>query len=302
MVHVSAGVDAAIAALAARQYGVVTLGQILRLGLTDSAVRRRVGRGKLHRIHRGVYLVGHEVPPPLAREQGALLECGDDSFLSYRTAGSLYAVLEYDGPVEVTTRRHRGRPKGVIVHTSRRLERRDTTVRDGLRVTTVARTLLDCAEVLGARELERAVETAFAKGKVSERQLRALIARTPGRRGGRVLTALLDYRGDDGYTLSLAEDHMRRLQRVARLPRFLVNAKVGPFRVDFLFPDAKVIVEVDSWAHHSGRRSFEDDRRRWDDLQARGYRVVPITWTMLKHEPEATVARIAAALALASHR
>ena len=291
----------AVVALAARQRGIVARWQLLELGMTSGAVDSWVKRGRLHRLYTGVYLLGHPTPAPLAVEHGALLACGDDSWLGYRTAGLLYAVLEeYDGPVEVTTRRHRGRPLGITVHTSRRLEPRDTTFREGLRITTLPRTLLDCAEVLGPHEYERMVESAFAQKRVSERQLRDVIARSPGRRGGKLLTALLDYRGDDGYTLSHAEDAMRTLQRSARLPRFKTNVKIGRYRADFLFPDSKVIVEVDSWAHHGSRRSFEDDRRRWDDLQQMGYRVVPVTWHMLKHEPEATIARIAAAIALAS--
>jgi very-short-patch-repair endonuclease len=294
-------VDIAIAKFASRQKGAITTEQLLALGLSRTAVAYRVRIGRLHRIHRGVYLVGHDVPPPLAYEQAALLACGESSFLSYRTAGRLFDVLEGEGPIEVTVLGDRRVPE-LHIHTSVRLERRDTTRRDGLRVTTIARTLLDCAEVLDAGELERAVESAFAQGRVSERQLRAILARSPGRHGRAQLAALLDYRGDDGYTLSLAEDLMRRLQRAARLPRFKANAKVGPYRVDFLFPNERVIVEVDSWAHHSSRKSFESDRRRWDDLQAMGYRVVAITWTMLRHEPQATVARIAAALALASQR
>ena len=301
MVPIFRAVVDAVLALAARQRGVVARWQLLGLGMTSGAIDSWLKQGRLHRLYTGVYLLGHPTPAPLAIEQGALLACGDDSWLSHRTAGLSYNVLEeYDGPVEVTTRRHRGRPRGVVVHTSRRLEPRDTAVRDGLRITTLPRTLLDCAEVLSAHEYERAVERAFAHKRVSERQLRDVIARSPGRRGGRILAALLDYRGDDGYTLSHAEDLMRALQRRARLPRFKTNVRIGRYRVDFLFPGDKVIVEVDSWAHHGSRRSFEDDRRRWDDLQQMGYRVVPVTWHMLKHEPDATIARIAAAIALAS--
>jgi very-short-patch-repair endonuclease len=294
-------VDVAIAEVASRQKGAVSAEQLLALGLSRTAIAYRVETGRLHRVHRGVYLVGHRVPAPLAYEQAALLACGDDSFLGYRTAGRMFEVLEYDGPVELTVRGDHRVP-GLLIHTTRRLERRDTTVRDGLRVTTLDRTLLDCAEVLDARDYERVVEQAFAQKRVTEAMLRGVIARTPGRRGGRLLSALLDYRGDDGYTLSLAEDHLRRLQRSARLPPFKANVRVGPYLVDFFFPDSGVIVEVDSWAHHSDRHTFERDRRKRQDLQARGYTVIPVTWHQLTKEPEATIARIAAAIALASQR
>jgi very-short-patch-repair endonuclease len=296
-------VDLRIAELAARQKGVVTLAQLVALGLSERAIRWRVRTGKLHRLHRGVYLVGHSVPPPLALEQAALFACGSPSYLTHLTAGHLEGFLEdYDGPIDVTTYRHRGRPSGVRVHTTRRLDRRDTTRRFGLPITTVPRTLLDCAEVLDGRTFERMIEDAFAQKRVTERQLRAVIARSPGRRGGAVLAGLLDYRGDDGYTRSRAEDAMRRLTRRARLPAPKANEKVAGYEVDFYWPDHRVIVEVDSWAHHSSRTAFERDRRKRADLEAAGYPVIPITWRQMTEEPEATAARISAALALASTR
>jgi very-short-patch-repair endonuclease len=186
-----------------------------------------------------------------------------------------------------------------VVHTSRRLERRDTTYRHDLPITTPARTLLDVAESNPAA-VERIVEGAFAAKRVTERQLRDVTRRHPGRRGARNLTALLDYRGDTGFTRSKAEDRMRRLARTAHLPQPLTNAKVEGHEVDFYWPKQRLIVEVDSWKHHSDRRAFERDRAKRADLQARGYVVLPVTWRQLTEQPEATIARIAAALALAS--
>jgi very-short-patch-repair endonuclease len=248
-----------------------------------------------------VYLVGHPVPPPLAPERAALLAAGEPSFLGYRTGAHLFGFLpDYDGPVDVTTYRHRGRPRGVVIHTTRRLERQDTARRFGLPITTVARTILDIAEVLDSGAFERAVEDAFAQKRVTERQLRAVVARTPGRRGGAIVTAFLDYRGDSGFTRSKAEDVMRRLAKRARLPQPKTNQKVSGYEVDFYWPDHKVIVEVDSWKHHADRLAFERDRRKWSALEAAGYKVIPLSWRQLTEEPEATAAQIGAAIALAS--
>jgi very-short-patch-repair endonuclease len=302
VVQIFSAVVAAVVALAARQRGAASRPQLLALGMTSSAITRWTEGGRLHRVHHGVYLLGHPVPAPLAHEQAALLACGDDSCLSHRTAGRVHGLIEWDGPIDVTTRRHRGRPKGVTVHTTRRLESRDTTRRHGLRITTIARTLLDLAECLDDAELERAVESAFAQRRVTEKQLRDLIARSPGRHGAAVLGALLDYRGDDGFTRSRAEDVMRQLTRRARLPQPRANARVGGYEVDFLWPEERVIVEVDSWAHHSSRASFEQDRRKRADLQAADYTVLPVTWRQMTGQPEAMAARIAAALALAARR
>ena len=238
--------------------------------MSSSAIGRWTKGGLLHRVHAGVYSVGHGLLPPLGAEQAALLALGDDSRLSHFTAAWLHGLLpRRDGPVHVTTRRHRGRPNGIVVHTSRRLEMRDTTRRHGLRATTVPRTLIDLAECAGARDLERALETAIAKRLVTAGQLRRLVGRSPGRRGVATLAALLDFRNADGYSRSDAEDHMRRLARRAHLPQPDVNATIEGYEVDFSWRRQRVIVEIDSWTHHSGRDQFEYDRRKAADLQAR---------------------------------
>jgi very-short-patch-repair endonuclease len=300
VVQISYAIARAIADLAQRQYGAIARWQLVALGLPDSGTARWVKQGRLHRVYWGVYLLDHSVAPPLALEQAALLAV-KDSVLSHFTAAWLHGLLpRRDGPVHVTTRRHRGRPDGIRVHTSRRLDRRDTTHRRGLRVTTVARTLIDLAETAPARDLERALETAIARRLTTDRQLRALVQRSRGRRGAAVLRALLDFRGDDGYSRSRAEDAMRALARRARLPQPAVNARVGGYEVDFSWMRQRLIVEIDSWAHHAGRDQFEYDRRKAADLQAAGWTVMRITWRQLTTEPEATAARIAGALALAS--
>jgi very-short-patch-repair endonuclease len=299
-VQILATRDLLVSRLASAQRGVVSRAQLLALGMSNTTISRWVAQGRLHRIHAGVYLLGHSVPAPLALVQAALLACGDFSFISHRTAAWLWGFLDWDGPVDVTTRRHRGRPRGVVVHTTKRLGRGDRARRFGLPITTVARTILDIADVLDSNTFERAVEDAFAQKRVTERQLRSLIARTPGRRGGAIVTAFLDYRGDAGYTRSRAEDLMRRLAKRARLPQPKANDKVHGYEVDFHWPDHRVIVEVDSWKHHAGRLAFERDRRKWAALEAAGYAVIPLSWRQLTEEPEATAAQIGAALALAS--
>jgi len=80
-------------AIAARQHGVVARSQLLAAGVTAQQIRVRLRSGRLHEIHRGVYLVGHAVPPPLAVEQAALLASGDQSVLSHRSAAYLWNLL-----------------------------------------------------------------------------------------------------------------------------------------------------------------------------------------------------------------
>jgi very-short-patch-repair endonuclease/predicted transcriptional regulator of viral defense system len=293
----------AVVALAARQFGVVARRQLLALGMTSGAITAWLDQGRLHRLRRGVYLLGHPVPAPLALEQGALLAAGgDDAVLTHFTAARLDGFIdeEDDAPIHVTTPRHRGRPKGIVVHTSRSLPPRDIKWRDGLPMTTPARTLIDLAEIADARTLERALETAFAMKRVTERQLRAIIKRLRGRKGGKRLAALLDYRGSSGFTRSHAEGRLRALLKGTDLPEATYNAIVEGTEVDVYFAEPRVAVEVDSWRHHSGQAAFTRDRRKWAYLEARGHKVIGVTAWELDHEPHVAIARIATAVALAS--
>jgi very-short-patch-repair endonuclease len=291
-----------VAELASRQHGVVEHSQLIAIGLSRSAIKRWIRQGRLHPLHRGVYLVGHPVPAPLALEQAALLAVGDESVLSHNTAARLHGFLEeQDGAaIHVTTPRHRGRPRNVVTHTSKRLGRGQTSRRLGLPLTTPERTLIDLAEVAGTAVLERAVETAFAKRRVTETQLRRAIARLPGRKGGRRLADFLGYRGGAGFTRSVPEDRLRALLKDTDLPAATFNTIVEGREVDVYFADPRVAVEVDSLLHHDGQRAFTRDRRKWAYLESKGHHVVGVTAWELDHEPHVAIARIATAVALAS--
>ncbi|MFL5892400.1 MAG: type IV toxin-antitoxin system AbiEi family antitoxin domain-containing protein [Solirubrobacterales bacterium] len=90
-----------MAALAGKQHGVVARWQLLDAGITARQIRLRLTSGRLHEIHRGVYLVGHTVRPPLATEQAALLACGKQATLSHRSAANLWDLLPYPAGHEV---------------------------------------------------------------------------------------------------------------------------------------------------------------------------------------------------------
>lgn len=157
--------DRGIARLAARQHGVVTVLQLLAIGLTRKAIRHRVATCRLHPVHRGVYLVGHAVMPPLAAETAAILACGDGTDLSHHSAAALW-ILRPASPAEVfvtVAGRNPGRRPGVHVHRVRCLDPADRTRRHGLPVTTPARTILDLAAVSSMRETERAYGEAWTQ-------------------------------------------------------------------------------------------------------------------------------------------
>jgi predicted transcriptional regulator of viral defense system len=150
--------DVRLAALAKRQHGVVSLGQLLDLGLSLKGIAERVRTGRLHRIHRGVYAVS----PARLRTEGywlaAVLACGPGAVLSHRSAASLWELRAAAAPaidVTVPSRSGRKRRRGIRVHRSSRLTAEEVMTREGIPVTTVARTLLDLADVLPSQALKR---------------------------------------------------------------------------------------------------------------------------------------------------
>jgi predicted transcriptional regulator of viral defense system len=139
--------DAALAALAARQFGVVSRLQLLAAGFSDRAIRRRLEAKRLHRIYAGVYAVGH---PRVCREGrwlAAVLACGEGAVLSHRSAAALWGIRDYDGRIEVTAR-HAHRRGSLLVARRSSLERDEITAHRGIPATTVERTLVDLSAVL----------------------------------------------------------------------------------------------------------------------------------------------------------
>src|SRR4051794_7433115 len=176
--------DLALADLAAQQHGVVSICQLLDLGFGRSAIKSRARTGRLHRIYRGVYAVGHRRVSYLGRCTAAVLASGDGAALSYRAAGQVLG-LRTGSWIEVTVPRGRRGPRGIGIHETRRIP--PTTLVEGIPVTTVGRTLLDLADVLSQTRLEMT----FADAE----RLRVLdladVQPIPGRNGRKRLEAVL---------------------------------------------------------------------------------------------------------------
>ncbi|HEX2160857.1 MAG TPA: type IV toxin-antitoxin system AbiEi family antitoxin domain-containing protein [Thermoleophilaceae bacterium] len=293
--------DIAVAALATAQNGVVSRAQLEAVGLGRGSIARRVANGRLHRLHRGVYAVGHQALPPHARETAALLACGATAVLSHRSAAAAWGLLpKSPGAVDVTVPSRDCRPRaGIRAHTTSDLPSDDVSRLDRLPLTTVARTLVELAGEVETRELERALDEAAARRLATHTEIRSVLRRAKGRSGTRALRDLLDDLDGPRLTRSEAERRLLALLRVARLPLPQTNVRVGCHEVDALWQSQRLVVEVDGYAFHSSRAAFERDRLRDSDLQARGLRVVRITWRQLSDEPEATVARIARVLGAA---
>jgi predicted transcriptional regulator of viral defense system len=284
--------DARIARLAERQHGVVSLTQLKALGLSASGARKRVNAGRLHRVHSGVFAVGHARLDVRGRRMAAVLACGPGAVLSHRTAADALGLLPYAGArIDVTVpRRHPIRVRGITVHRSPGMRAEDCCEWDGIPCTTVARTLLDLADDQPDRRLHTAIEAAERLGIYDGRAVADVIGRANGRPAARRLSSALASYEEPAPTKTELERRALEVFEEAGLPRPCVNSVVEtaeqPFEVDFLWPDRKLIVEADSFEWHRSRASFEEDRRRDQLLRAAGYDVVRVTWRQLWSGPQ----------------
>ncbi len=286
--------DARLAQIAARQHGVVSRAQLLSAGLPATAIDYRVRVGRLQLVHRGVYGVGHCPTSRPARAMAAVLACGSGAVLSHRSAAALWEIdPRWREPLEVTSTHH-PRPRGIRVHRTRSLTATHVTSRLGIPVTTPARTLLDLTHVLDDRALTRAANQAQVLRLVRLDHFAALLASGPGRATAR-LRRLVET--DDAPTRSVFEDAFLAFVERHGLPRPRVNRRVVGHEVDMLWPAERLIVELDGYAYHGHRRSFEHDRERDADLLAAGYRVVRVTWRRLRDRPVPEAARLQSLLA-----
>jgi very-short-patch-repair endonuclease len=236
-----------------------------------------------------VYAVRHRGLGRHARDLAAVLTCGDDAVLSHQSAAGLWGLRPpWGGLVRVLTPGDRRRP-GVVVHRARRLLPRDVTVPDRIPVTTPARTLLDLSGVLGPAHLERAVNEAEVLRLTSRGEIAALLYHSPGRGGA--LSALLR-RDADAPTRSHLEDRFLAFLTGQNLPAPLVNQRIHGYEVDFHWPEANPVVELDGFAFHSTRTPFERDRARDAALQAAGQRVVRVAHPRLAYDTDATAAML----------
>jgi very-short-patch-repair endonuclease len=274
--------DLAAARVAARQHGVVGTDQLHTAGIDKSAITRRTKAGRLHRIHRGVYAVGHAALSPKGRWKAATLACGAGAALSHRTAAELWEMLELsDGPVHVSVPVAGGRAQrdGILIHRQPSLTAAETTLCYGIPVTTPSRTLIDLRTSLSPGEFRRAVRQAEIRGLPID--ARALVP--------------------DG-TASELEQRFLRLCRRGRLPMPEVNVWIGPDRVDFLWRPYRVVVETDGYRYHRGSVAFEEDRARENRLMERGFEVIRFTYRRVVNEPGAVAALVRRRLALAARR
>jgi very-short-patch-repair endonuclease/predicted transcriptional regulator of viral defense system len=283
--------DAVVRDLADHQHGVVARRQLLEAGLTSDMVKNRLERGQLLPLHRGVYAVGHRRLRREGHWLAAVLAVGPGAVLSHRDAAALHGIRPANRPtIDVTTaaRGRRDRP-GITLHRAT-FHTADITILDAIPVTTVARTLVDLATTVPPDHLAKALSEAERLQLLDLDALKATRVRTYGRHGtgDRVLRKALAEHAKLGTTLtrSSLEDRFATLVRRAGLRNPLANLQLHGIEVDALWPEQRLVVELDGYAYHHTRRAFQRDRTKDALLATAGYTVVRFTHDDVVRRPE----------------
>jgi hypothetical protein len=273
------------------------------MGLRQGEIELRVANRRLRVVHPGVYAVGHEALSAHGLWMAAVIAYGD-ALLSYRSAAALWSLRETArSAIDVTVPGcSYGRRPGIHVHRARNLRHEDRVVRDGIPVTSLPRTLLDLADVISPANLEQTLEAADRARLLDLDALRELLEQSPGRRGRRLLYSLIANYTPAPDVKSTLERGFLRFCDEWGIPRPRTNVVVEGFEVDCHWPGSNLVVELDSWSYHRGRRAFEADRERDEVFQVAGHRILRVTHRRLS-AAQATLARdIQALLAAPAHR
>ncbi len=293
--------DREAVALAAGQHGVVARRQLADAGVTETMIRDRMRRGLLVPLHRGVYAVGHR---RLRREgfwMAAVLAVGPEAVLSHRDAAALHDLRPANHErIDVTTPAER-RSRAIRVYGRRQLTPLDVTVVNAIPVTSVARTLVDLADVVGRQQLAKVVGEAERRGLFDLTAVEGARTRTRNRPGcgHAALQSVLDEQRRRGIQLTRSEleDRFLAFVEAAGLPRPRMNERIEGFEVDAVWRAQKVAVELDGWAFHRHRGAFERDRVKANRLTAKGWTVLRYTHQAVVRRPAEVAAELAAMLA-----
>jgi very-short-patch-repair endonuclease len=271
--------------MASRQHGLITRQQLLALGMTSSAIRRRAEKGLLIPEHPGVYRVGHSAQTTEAAYLAAVLAGGDGAVLAGQAAGHLMRLLKSAAPPPELIATTKKRIKGVETKRVRHIDPREATTFNGVPCTTIPRTLVDLAAVLSEDALARAYHEASVMYRVRPEAVEAVLARHPRSKGAAALRRVL--RGETKLTLSKLETGFLELLKENGLALPETNELVGGRYVDCRWPEHKLTVELDSYQYHSTRWAWEQDRKRERQARARGDDFRRYTWGDVFEDPEA---------------
>jgi len=305
--------DVAFLKLASQQGGCVTREQILATGLTVRQLDRRLANREIAPVHVGVYRVAAAPKTTLQELWAAVLAAGPAAAVSRRSAAGEWRVrnvwpgqypevtVPTDWPLDLT---------GVVVHRSDHLTSPDVVQRrDGLRLTSPARTLFDIGAAVGPLVAESAYVDALQRGLVTYRKLVDVYARVGGKgRPGSAAMRMFLLGSSEGVSAIESELELR-FWRVIRdfglpvpTPQFWVVTAGGRFRVDFAYPDLKVALELNGRADHAGPLAQKRDRRRARWLRAAGWAVHDYGWTDVVGQPSQVAAQLLDIIGSATHR
>lgn len=289
----------AVAAITARQFGVISRAQLNECDLSDNAILYRLRTGALRRVHRGVFALNGIVLSQAGRWMAALLACGAGAVLSHRSAAQVWGIGESPPLIDIARLSgSRGGPTGVRMHRPRSLPPTDVTRQLKFPVTTVSRTLVDLAGLKNPSLLADSFSASRRLGLLDPVGCMQCISDAPQRPGVAHLVALIErFEPLGAPSRSELQDRVLNLCLNGGIPRpeSEVPLLTGHV-VDFLWRAEQVILEVDGKAFHRDR--YDEDRDRDLDHSALGYVTVRVTYTMIRDKPDEVVRRLREVLEL----
>jgi hypothetical protein len=280
---------------------VVSIRQLQQLlGYSRAGVKHLVESGRLHRIHHGVYAVGHADLSRRGACLAAVLAVGPGTLLSYRSAGWLWGIWRGSPePVEVTAfvPRHHSPAPGMVRHRARNLVDEDRTMVDGIPVTSVARTLLDLAWKLRGDQLRRVLARAEELELLDLDAIEAVIERNRGHHGAKRLRYALAIYEPPAFTRSEFERRFVDHLVASGLPRPATGWNELGHEVDVYWPERSFGVELDAFETHGTRDAFERDHDRDLDFAIAGIETIRVSERQFRREPDQITARLATLLA-----
>jgi hypothetical protein len=307
--HGKSGSDARarLADLATVQGGVVSLSQLGDEGVSRQLAAERAAAAQLHRVHRGVYAMGHRSVSRQTLLRAALLACGEGAVISHVTAAALWGMFDqWPHLIDVTVPVEAGRKiAGIRPRRCRYPAEDEITAHQGVVCTTPARVLVDLAGIWGSGSLRKVVERTAVLKRLDLVAVDFAIENAKRRRGLRALQATLaPWRTGKDEPPDLRSDFEalafpRLLEMGLPLPECNPKLRFDDevLMVDFLWREQLFILETDGAATHETPVAFQRDRRRDQLLVAGGYRVMHATWDQVRDELDGVVTRIATALA-----
>ena len=293
-------VEAAVAAQAERQYGLINRTQAATCGMSEYAMTRRVMNGDWITVFPGVYRLPGAPPSKRQTTMAATLWSGGT--ISHNTAGKLLRLddVRRDGLHLIVD------PKSGFEHPDLHIHRSsvpdiDKKFVDRIPCTSATRTVIDLAPYLDEEALEAAFESGRRMGLTTvtllQRRAAELVGRgRPGSAQVRKLLSVVESRA----TESRLEVKLARLLRTSGLPKPVRQYRVGEYRLDLAWPWLWIAAECDGFERHGARLAWKRDRARVAAIEHAGWRIVHFTWDDITQRPAQSLDRVALALRAAA--